>query len=1024
MKKILVLMFVLGMDSFVNATVIDVVKDGMGSKGHAGTATDPLVRGETIGIKLVMNFNATTSGLPAGTRAGYLLSSMSLSMSVSGGGTLDAGTKDTYGTPIWQKNVGWSTWGFVDADEDYSDGWDEIGAGALNPIYPASAGAITDLFWDLIITCTDEGPVTIDLGINGTNNKYAQWRASDNRTPVPNGVWLQMTNADLGDLTVYQIPEPMTLALLVSRTGYDRVSRYSGFTGEYLGEFISSGCGGLDGPWGITFGPDGNLYVASEETDTILCYNGKTGVFIDEFVTPSSPCPRTILFGSDGNLYIADECMDAVFRYNGQTGDFMGIFTSGYNPDNAFGMAFGPDGNLYVTDDDPSGQVVRFNGTTGEFVDVFAVGLDSPSGLIFGPDGNLYVADRSLNKIKRYNGQTGAFIDDFVTSGSGGLSNAEGTILFGPDGNLYVASHNSGEILRYDGQTGDFIDEFASVADVTFFTFVELPIGGYIGWMDIDVFCNLWLETECNDVDYWCQYSDINHDGSVDFSDFIFLGQYWKKLAPEPNAATNPDPNDGSTSVSIIPDLSWTPGQAAACHGVYFGTNPMPYANNFQGYFQTHLFDSGPLAPNTTYYWQVNEAGLGGETTGAVWSFTTAPVPGRATNPVPNDTATGIIITDNLNWNPGTNATSHNVYFGINPTPGPNEFQGNQISTTFDPGILDYETTYYWRIDEVGPGGTKTGQIWHFTTELAPVPGQSINPYPANEETDVNTLVCLSWIDGPNTTSHDVYFGTVSPPPFITDQSNNTFCPTNGLEYYTIYYWRIDERNPYNVTIGEEWSFTTRPEPNLVGWWKFNESSGIIAYDSSTQGNHGMLMDGLNAGLTWEPVEGVLRFEGSNNLSRISVPTTGMKTTTGTISIWANLSYPQIRSGGRAGQAYFFGCDNGGTNKILLYMSNSDTQLDMKIGNYLASNIITLNTQTWYHISLTWNAGAYAVYVNGSPLETGTYGGLGSLPSMADIGNNGDSHTQSLHGLVNETRIYNRALSATEVEELYQSGPD
>jgi hypothetical protein len=56
------------------------------------------------------------------------------------------------------------------------------------------------------------------------------------------------------------------------------------------------------------------------------------------------------------------------------------------------------------------------------------------------------------------------------------------------------------------------------------------------------------------------------------------------------------------------------------------------------------------------------------------------------------------------------------VYFGTDPIPGVNEFQGNQTGTTFDPGTLDAGTTYYWRIDEVGSGGTTTGVVWSFTT--------------------------------------------------------------------------------------------------------------------------------------------------------------------------------------------------------------------------------------------------------------------------------------------------------------------
>jgi len=319
--------------------------------------------------------------------------------------------------------------------------------------------------------------------------------------------------------------------LFVSRTGYDIVSRYDGITGEYLGDFISQGYGGLDGPWGLTFGPDGHLYVASGETDNILRYNGKTGEFIDELVTSGSGnlhCPRTIMFGPDRNLYVADECINTIFRYDGQTGDFIDIFTTGYTLYGPFGMAFGPDGNLYVSDDLTSG--VRFNGTTGQFIDVFTTGsfVDRPAGLVFGTDGNLYVADMFQNKVRRYNGQTGAFIDDFVTSGSGGLSNAEGAILFGPDGNLYVASHNSGKILRYDGQTGDFIDEFAIATQVTFFVFVGPDIGGYIDSVDLAVFVDKWLDGGCLDANDWCGFADINRDENVDFSDFVWLARYWE----------------------------------------------------------------------------------------------------------------------------------------------------------------------------------------------------------------------------------------------------------------------------------------------------------------------------------------------------------------------------------------------------------------------------------------------------------------------------------------------------------------
>jgi hypothetical protein len=66
-----------------------------------------------------------------------------------------------------------------------------------------------------------------------------------------------------------------------------------------------------------------------------------------------------------------------------------------------------------------------------------------------------------------------------------------------------------------------------------------------------------------------------------------------------------------------------------------------------------------------------------------------------------------------ISWMAGRGATSHDVYFGTNDPP---QFIGNQTTTIFDPGEMDYSTTYYWRIDEVNSSGTTTGTVWSFTT--------------------------------------------------------------------------------------------------------------------------------------------------------------------------------------------------------------------------------------------------------------------------------------------------------------------
>lgn len=86
-------------------------------------------------------------------------------------------------------------------------------------------------------------------------------------------------------------------------------------------------------------------------------------------------------------------------------------------------------------------------------------------------------------------------------------------------------------------------------------------------------------------------------------------------------------------------------------------------------------------------------------------------------------------------------------------------------------------------------------------------PGLASNPNPADGATGIDLTVDLSWTAGYGTTSHDVYFGTSNPPPFIRNQTAATFDP--GTIAPGQYYWRIDEVNSGGATTGTVWSFTT-----------------------------------------------------------------------------------------------------------------------------------------------------------------------------------------------------------------------
>ena len=83
--------------------------------------------------------------------------------------------------------------------------------------------------------------------------------------------------------------------------------------------------------------------------------------------------------------------------------------------------------------------------------------------------------------------------------------------------------------------------------------------------------------------------------------------------------------------------------------------------------------------------------------------------PGKASNPSPADGAKGVSPDTKLSWI-GDRGASYNVYFG---TESPPLFVGRQSATTFNPGPLEWDQIYYWKVDIVGGA---EGDIWRFTT--------------------------------------------------------------------------------------------------------------------------------------------------------------------------------------------------------------------------------------------------------------------------------------------------------------------
>ncbi|OHA29992.1 MAG: hypothetical protein A3B08_02015 [Candidatus Taylorbacteria bacterium RIFCSPLOWO2_01_FULL_43_44] len=229
-----------------------------------------------------------------------------------------------------------------------------------------------------------------------------------------------------------------------------------------------------------------------------------------------------------------------------------------------------------------------------------------------------------------------------------------------------------------------------------------------------------------------------------------------------------------------------------------------------------------------------------------------------------------------------------------------------------------------------------------------------------------------------------------------------------------------------------------RPPNNLglVGYWSFNEGTSTIAGDFSGNGNNGTLTGMANpptATSGWgDGKRGkALNFDGVDDAVSVAPNSSINDISSLTISTWV---YPrtegELNRGGILRKENFptagwdFGFDSAGTNALFFrHFYDGGTNLIRDSSD----SAVTLNK--WNYITLTWDGSTTATgikfYVNG--IETGydtTQNGVGNRVSDAssnlDIGIAPAANTWD--GLIDDVRIYNRALTAAEVKALYQSG--
>jgi len=230
----------------------------------------------------------------------------------------------------------------------------------------------------------------------------------------------------------------------------------------------------------------------------------------------------------------------------------------------------------------------------------------------------------------------------------------------------------------------------------------------------------------------------------------------------------------------------------------------------------------------------------------------------------------------------------------------------------------------------------------------------------------------------------------------------------------------------------------SKPPTNLglVGYWSMNEGTGTRAGDLSGKGNNGILTNGP----TW--VDGkrgkALSFDGVDDYVFVNDPGDSSvldfdTSSTITMSAWIRksslTSYPLIVTKGRSNGSYTnyairSGDGTGSERKFSFFYRNSANTAWHVYDT--VSNVFEVGN--WYHVAVSYTFGtgsSIKMYINGVEMPGGWVAGTGNDAPL--VGNfqlwiGDDNANSEFHGLIDEVRVYNRALTPAEIRQLYKAG--
>ncbi len=245
----------------------------------------------------------------------------------------------------------------------------------------------------------------------------------------------------------------------------------------------------------------------------------------------------------------------------------------------------------------------------------------------------------------------------------------------------------------------------------------------------------------------------------------------------------------------------------------------------------------------------------------------------------------------------------------------------------------------------------------------------------------------------------------------FTTNAETVFIRMESYQYSTIELWMYDmqiEQKPY-VT-----PFVNGTRTGIVNDHSINNNDATLTLANTprwtTPGKVGA---------------GAYSFDGINDFIDTGRLFNFNKEDSFTVSFWINTTNHSHRPGTAAG---LIGKGHWYDNTWDFYLSNGNAIWSEVSGNPVRNGIIGLNAGTlilnqWHHYVATYQNGVMISYLNGNLINSTTYTGIGNFTGSRNvlIGSRHGDLSRSFNGMLDDVRIYNRALSATEIRHNFDA---